>query len=152
MIKEVMGQQNSCETLVGVHLTMHLKHPNWALAIIITCTCTLTISIVWMIWMHVQLMHMWYAHAYRQRHSLAPHWYNYNIHVYVGVYVYVCWEWIAVILRDLPNKCTHNWHATNKHTYILQALFGSIEQIFKSRLRMQLVRLGITNNGSTQHG
>ena len=31
-------------------------------------------------------------------------------------------------------------------------MFGSIEQIFKTRLRMQLIKLGITNNGSTQHG
>ena len=26
--KGVMGQQNSCKTLIGVHSTMHLMHPN----------------------------------------------------------------------------------------------------------------------------
>ena len=33
-----------------------------------------------------------------------------------------------------------------------QSLFSSIEEMFKNHLRMQLLRLGITNNGSTQHG
>ena len=28
-----MGQQNSCKTLIGVHLIMHLMHPNQGLAI-----------------------------------------------------------------------------------------------------------------------
>ena len=28
MMKEVMGQQMSCKTLIGVHLTVHLKYPN----------------------------------------------------------------------------------------------------------------------------
>ena len=35
---------------------------------------------------------------------------------------------------------------------LTQVLFTAIEQVFRSRLKIQLVKLGITNNGSTQHG
>lgn len=36
--------------------------------------------------------------------------------------------------------------------FYLQSLFASIEEMFKNHLKTQLQRLGITNNGSTQHG
>ena len=34
----------------------------------------------------------------------------------------------------------------------LQALFANIEVTFRTRLKEQLLKLGITNNGSTRHG
>ena len=31
-MRGAMGQQKNCKTLIGVHLTMHLMHPNYSLA------------------------------------------------------------------------------------------------------------------------
>ena len=51
-------------------------------------------------------------------------------------------------VRPAPSPHTH----THTHTRIHQAVFAGIEQIFTGHLREKLVVLGISNNGSTQHG
>lgn len=61
----------------------------------------------------------------------------------------VDWHWVWCLF--------HYFHFTFLYwcTYIrvgMQSLFAAIEEMFKNRLRIQLQRLGITNNGSTQHG
>ena len=60
--------------------------------------------------------------------------------MYVGhSFVYTC---LSIISITIIYMCT----------LLSQGIFGGIEQMFVDHLRTQLVQLGITNDGSTQHG
>ena len=59
----------------------------------------------------------------------------------------ICSHIVAFILIQISMSIN-----SSPSSLSMQSLFSSIEEMFKNHLRMQLLRLGITNNGSTQHG
>ena len=51
-----------------------------------------------------------------------------------------------------PSVCVAMQLLLHSVVLFMQALFANIEVTFRSRLKEQLLKLNITNNGSTKHG